>query len=421
MEMERLTAQDRLLEGAAPAENGQVQSSRWRRRIVPGTAFVFYLLIALEAVIMITPFTVYFYAVYAPVLGWLEARPSTAWLTAFFLPHITYTGSPLLTVLAWLGPVLLTLGLGIFLVCAAQVYSAKLFRRGVVTGGLYRRVRHPQYLGLGIAGLGLLFYWPRFIILVLYVSMLFVYYLLARHEEERMEAKFGVGYRRFKQSTPMFLPGFRIGSGWSLGAFPRGATLALTYVVILAVSIGVAFGARAYSRSRVPMTRYSDALSATSLSPAGGAELERTIGAALGHPEVKGLLEKFHQPGHTLVAYVFPRAYMMQHLIADIGEHEAHHGKTAESGFWATAKHLGQMYALEPLRQLRDGALSPEKRIIFTEAVTAKGERVPASRAFDTDVLRLPLFLVELDGDEVTAVMETPRRHSWGTIPVPAF
>jgi len=110
-------------------------------------------------------------ALYAPLLGWLEARPWTAWLTAFFLPHITYTGSPLLTALAWLGPVLLTLGLGIFLVCAAQVYSAKLFRRGVVTGGLYRSVRHPQYLGLGVAGLGLLLYWPRFVILVLYVSM----------------------------------------------------------------------------------------------------------------------------------------------------------------------------------------------------------------------------------------------------------
>ena len=40
---------------------------------------------------MVTPFTLYFYSVYAPVLTWLERSPWTAWLTAFFLPHITYS------------------------------------------------------------------------------------------------------------------------------------------------------------------------------------------------------------------------------------------------------------------------------------------------------------------------------------------
>jgi hypothetical protein len=233
-----------------------------------------------------------------------------------------------------------------------------------------------------------------------------------------METKFGEGYRRFKANTPMFLPGL-----WIRGdKIPRRFALAATYLVVLMVSIGVAFGARAYSLSRVPMTRYSDTLTAISLSPAGGAQIERAMAAALANPEVETLLEKFSgETGRTLVAYIVPRAYMMQHLIADLGEHEAHHGKETEAGIGAVVKHLGQMYALEPLRQLRDGASSLEKRIIFTEAVTATGARVPASRVFDADVLRLPLFLVELDGDIVTVVMETPRRHSWGTIPVPAF
>jgi hypothetical protein len=79
------------------------------------------------------------------------------------------------------------------------------------------------------------------------------------------------------------------------------------------------------------------------------------------------------------------------------------------------------MYALKPLRQLREGAGSPERRVIFTEAVTAAGASVPPDRALDADVLRFPLFFVELSGDAVKVVMETPRRHSWGTIPVPAF
>jgi protein-S-isoprenylcysteine O-methyltransferase Ste14 len=398
--------------------------SRWRR-LVPGTAFVFYLLIALEAVIMITPFTAYFYAVYAPVLNRLEAHPWTAWLTAFFLPHITYTGDPILTALAWLGPVLLTLGLGIFLVCAGQVYSAKLFRRGVVSGGLYRFLRHPQYLGLGIAGLGLLLYWPRFIILLLYLSMLLVYYLLARHEEARMEARFGEVYRRYRDATWMFLPGEPGGKvfSWVFGRTSRRAwVLAAVCVGVLVLGTGVAFGLRLYSLARVPMVRYSDMITAVSLSPADGAAIERTLATVVTNPEVATLLTRFHQePGHTLVAYIVPRAYMMQHLIADLGEHEAHHGKGEQKGVGAVVRHLGEMYALAPLRQLRDGTLSPEKRIIFTEALTAAGARVPVSRALDADVLRYPLFFADLDGSAVAMTMETPRRHRWGTIPVPAF
>ena len=398
--------------------------SRWGR-LVPGAAFVFYLLIALEAVIMITPFTVYFYALYAPVLTRLEGTPWTAWLTAFFLPHITYTGDTILTALAWLGPVLLTLGLGTFLVCAGQVYSAKLLRRGVVSGGLYRRIRHPQYLGLGLAGLGLLLYWPRFILLLLYLSMLFVYYLLARHEEVRMEVRFGEAYRRYRDATWMFLPGEPGGRlfSWLFGwTGRRGWALTAAYVTVLVLGTGVAFGLRAYSLSRTPIVRYSERLSTVSLSPAGGAAIERTVATAIASPEVAALLAKFHrQPDHTLVAYIVPKAYMMQHLIADLGEHEAHHGKEQQTGFAAVVCHLGEMYALAPLRQLRDGALSPEKRIIFTEAMTAAGSSVPVSRALDAGVLRFPLFFAELDGEGVSLAMETPRRHSWGTIPVPAF
>jgi protein-S-isoprenylcysteine O-methyltransferase Ste14 len=395
---------------------------RWNR-LVPGAAAVFYLLIALEAVIMISPFTAYFYAIYAPILTRLEARPSTAWLTAFFLPHITYTGDAVLTALAWLGPVLLTLGLAIFLVCAGQVYSAKLLRRGVVSGGLYRGIRHPQYLGLGVAGLGLLLYWPRFIILLLYLSMLFVYSLLARHEEARMEARFGEAYRSYRDRTWMFLPGAPGAKGFAslFGWIPgRGWALAVAYLAVLALGTGAAFGVRAYSLSRIPRLGYSTGLSVVSLSPASGAVLERALATALGHPEVTALLERVHPaPDHTLVAYVVPKAYMMQHLIADLGEHEAHHGGGPADP--SVLRHLGQMYALEPLRQLRDGAGSPEKRIIFTEAMTAAGATVPPSRAWDADVLRFPLFFVELEGDRVTVVMETPRRHGWGTIPVPAF
>lgn len=240
-----------------------------------------------------------------------------------------------------------------------------------------------------------------------------------------MEARFGEAYGRYREATWMFLPGEpgeTVFSALFGAASRRGWALSALYVGVLVLGTALAFGVRAYSISRVPMVRYSEGLSAVSLSPAGGAAIERTLGTAMDHPEVRALLAKAHsKPGHTLVAYLVPTAYMMQHLIADLGEHEAHHGERPDAGAGAVLRHLGEMYTLKPLRQLRDGAGSPERRIIFTEALTATGASVSASRALDTDVLRFPLFFAELEGDEIRVVMETPRRHSWGTIPVPAF
>jgi len=223
----------------------------------------------------------------------------------------------------------------------------------------------------------------------------------------------------------MFLPGEPGGRvfSWLFGSpRRRGWALAATYAGVLVLGTVLAFGLRAYSLSRAPVVRYSDTLTAVSLSPAGGPAIERTVGTVVGNAEVAALLRKFHQePDHTLVAYIVPKAYMMQHLIADLGKHEAHHGGDRQTGVGPVVRHVGEMYALKPLRQLRDGAGSPAKRVIFTEALTAAGARVPAIRALDADVLRFPLFFAELDGDRITLSMETPRRHSWGTIPVPAF
>ncbi|MBI2291542.1 MAG: hypothetical protein HYU73_14665, partial [Betaproteobacteria bacterium] len=113
-------------DGDSPSITSEVNMETREWKIVgPWAAFVFYLAIALEVVVMVTPFTAYFYSIYAPVLNWLESNPLTAWLTAFFLPHISYTGDPILTALAYLGPILFGLGLVIFFVCAYQVYSAK--------------------------------------------------------------------------------------------------------------------------------------------------------------------------------------------------------------------------------------------------------------------------------------------------------
>lgn len=239
-----------------------------------------------------------------------------------------------------------------------------------------------------------------------------------------MERKFADSYRNYKAQIAMFLPGEPGGKIFSRlsGRLKRkGWALAGLYVVVLIAGVGFAFGLRSYARTRIA-TVSENGILAVSLSSLPQGTVGHLLRTSLENAEVEQLIGKYHkQPGHTLVAYVVPQDYMMQHLIADLGEHEAHHGKGEQGGVLAVLKHLGEMYALKPLRQLRDGRVSKEKRIIFTEALTAGGDEVPAGRALDVDVLRYPVFLAELSGAEVTLTMEVPRRHAWGDIPVPAF
>ncbi len=206
--------------------------------------FLAYLFITLEMFFMVTPFALYYYSVYSPLLAGPFGLPAMAWLPAFFLPHLSTE------ILPSLGGLIFLLGLVGFLLNAFQLYYAKFRRRGVVRSGFYKRIRHPQYLFLALAGLGLLIVWPRFVLLTVYVNMLWFYYLLARSEERRMEARYGDAYGEEKRRTWMFLPGEpgrylqeRL-FGWIRYRRPR---LIVIYTFSLAVTIIAAFGLREVS------------------------------------------------------------------------------------------------------------------------------------------------------------------------------
>jgi len=164
---------------------------------------------AAEVLIMISPFAGFFYARlrFEPLLQLLSRSPATAWLDGFFLKHAVVTKSTLLEWHWWAGLILLVVGALGFLVSAIQVYGKKILKRGVAQGLLYRFVRHPQYLCLGVAGYGLLVTWPRFLLLGIWVTMLFLYTGLARFEERRMEGRYGEEYRKFAATRGAFLPG----------------------------------------------------------------------------------------------------------------------------------------------------------------------------------------------------------------------
>jgi len=194
-------------------------------------AIILSFIVALEIVIMISPFALFFYAVFNPVLLALDRFAATRWLTAFFLPHMVVSADPVLQVIRVLGSVAFIVGAVAFLACAVQVYAGKLLRTGPATRGLYAAIRHPQYLALGVAGLGLAILWPRFLTLVLLAVMLFLYYLLARDEERRMLARFGDDYRAYMERTGMFVP--RVRGSRSLPAEARRPLTAARGLAIL--------------------------------------------------------------------------------------------------------------------------------------------------------------------------------------------
>jgi len=254
-------------------------------------AFLVYLAITLEMLFMVTPFALYYYSFYSPLLSGPSSLPAIAWLPAFFLPHLSTE------ILPSLGGVIFLLGLVGFFLCAFQLYYAKFRRRGVVQGGLYRRVRHPQYLFLGLAGLGLLIVWPRFILLLAYINMLWFYYLLARSEERRVEARYGEGYREQMRRTSMFLPGEPGGRlvrrlfGWIRGQRVR---LLVLYGLSMAGAIGAAFILRELTFSMTTHLSLPDQrIAAVSSLSANQGELRQLIESAEGAEEIQDRIRKF--------------------------------------------------------------------------------------------------------------------------------
>ncbi|MBI4285388.1 MAG: isoprenylcysteine carboxylmethyltransferase family protein [Chloroflexi bacterium] len=94
---------------------------------------------------------------------------------------------------------------GLFIMGRAwrQIYQAN---GDLVTSGLYKRVRHPQYSALILITIGMLIQWPTVITLAMWPILMFMYYRLAQKEERQMEARFNDKYLEYKRQVPMFLP-----------------------------------------------------------------------------------------------------------------------------------------------------------------------------------------------------------------------
>ena len=76
----------------------------------------------------------------------------------------------------------------------------------LVTTGIYRYIRHPQYLGFLIVTLGMNVQWITIATLLLWPLLVILYYRLAKEEDKYSEEQFGEEFREYRRSVPMFIP-----------------------------------------------------------------------------------------------------------------------------------------------------------------------------------------------------------------------
>jgi protein-S-isoprenylcysteine O-methyltransferase Ste14 len=405
------------------------------KRIAARGAIFLSFVVALEIVIMISPFAFFFYAAFNPFLLFLNQSSMTRWLTAFFLPHMVAPPNEVLTVIRILGSVFFVAGMLIFFICAAQVYIGKLLKKGVATKGIYTLIRHPQYLGLGFAALGLAIMWPRFLTLTLFAVMLFLYYLLAKDEERRMTNRFGESYISYMNQTGMFFPRFTKkaskGDSKPQQRLSFGKAI-LIFAMLLVIVIGSGFILRAYTVRHLALKEVSG-VDVIAITKEDLIAAEQLLPSVLQAPGIATKLQPIdNSKGHRLLAYFIPIDYVMQGMIADTG---------AEWKLFEQHKTIGMIteFILHPFGHLTGGHKSHvamgahnlsmhdspamKRRIIFIEVSEDDGGITSSFDDFEINIMRKPLFFadVHLHTGEILQVRNTPAGSGWGTVPTPMF
>jgi protein-S-isoprenylcysteine O-methyltransferase Ste14 len=407
------------------------------QRVAAGGLIFLSFIVAMEIVIMISPFAIFFYSVFNPFLTALNSSPLTRWLAAFFLPHMVVPPNLPLQILRVIGSILFVGGLAIFFICAIQVYGGKILRRGPAKWGFYAIIRHPQYAALAMTALGMSIMWPRFLTLALFAVMLFLYYLLAISEENRMLSRFGDSYQEYLNRLGMFVPKFierifiRTGHMRKPLTFAKGVMILMTLLIII---IGGGFVLRSYTIHHLPLSNINgiDVLTITKDDNANAQDL---VPALLADSSISARLQpSMNSNGHRILAYFIPVDYVMQGMIADTGkewklferhrtlamitEYVFHPYAHLVSGH---ARHMAMTGMVHDRTMYNQPAM--RRRVIFLEVSSPGEELKKPTDDFRINEERKPLFFadIHLHTAEILSIQETPPGSGWGTVPTPMF
>jgi len=423
------------------------QDSLFKRIAAYGGSAVF-VIMALEVMIMISPFAFFFYSVFSPFFNFLGQHAATRWTTMFFLPHMILPPNGFLQAVRITGSVLFVVGLVGFTICALQVYLGKIFHWGIAARGLYRKIRHPQYLLLGIWGIGMAILWPRFIVLASLSLMFVLYYFLAHDEERRMLSQYGDSYREYMDRTGMFLPRFLerpLAAAVHKVIPSAGLRHAAIPVILVCLVMGSGVGLRAVTLHSLPLTTENN-LTMVPILPEDSPLAPGAVGGILTSARQGEV--PFLKSDKDYLGYLMPADYIMQGMIADTGGHShlfKHHHTVALITDWVL--HPFEHLRRSPMAQMAaahgvDPALARRRhcplqldqaelncdtcsyrRVILVEIDHSQAARLSGSSLLAGGVVRTPVGYIDLDAKTGKIVKSSPvaKSHAWKDVPTPEF
>lgn len=416
------------------------------KRVAAYGSIAVFVIMALEVMIMISPFAFFFYSVFSPVFNFLGQHAATRWTTMFFLPHMILPPTAFLKGVRVAGSVFFVIGFLGFIVCALQVYLGKIFQWGIASKGIYKIIRHPQYLLLGVWGVGMAILWPRFIVLASLSLMFVLYYFLAHDEERRMLSQYGESYREYMNNSGMFLPQFleKPLAAMVNRLMPAPAMKhAVIPVLMIILVLGSGVLLRTITLHSLPMTSENN-LTVVAILPedsllAGGA-ISGILNAA-----GEGMVP-FLQGDKDYLGYLMPADYVMQGMIADTGGHShlfKHHHTVALITDWvlhpfahlrsspmaamAASRGVDPAVArrhhcpLEIDRSDLDCDACSYRRVILLKIDHRQAGHISGSSLLSDRVVRTPVGYIDLDvkTGKIVHIRTVDRGTAWKDVPTP--